>query len=458
MSKIKVNVTDHFAHLVNLNKEFFDDEMHPWRQKVKKFIKVFYVGFRELLRDHCFERAAGLSFATIISLIPLAVLFLSMVTLMGWNVQIISFIENAIFPYIAPDFQNELKLIIEEYISPTVFTSKSTGILNIAAIVALILLALEIWVMAEIVFNSIWRVRESRTYLQKIFSFWVILTISPFLFLLSIYLGEVLGPESILFKLFGEYQPVLVIIYNMFVPSVLAFASFAVMHALLPATRVRFNSAAIGALVSLILWEILRRSFSIYLMNITHYTNFYKQLAAVPLFLIWIYAIWLIILFGAEIAFVHQNYYYLNKHYSSRFKRPTYSIGYIGLFILSKLYQAFEKGVKLPSMFSLAEELGIAVEKIEETTRTLEEFSILASIEGHKGQYTFSMSPEKIQLKEVMGKLLEKELVGELVLEDGKLRVDSQHGFESQLNRSYNSFLAKFEGRDLTQIVGKGRK
>jgi membrane protein len=278
----------------------------PMRQ-INHIFRVIYIAAREFQRDHCFERAAGLAYATIISLIPLSVLFFSLISLFGWGEQIVGFIESSVFPYVVPDFQEQLKTVIHDYISPTVFSLRTISFLNISALIALFLAAIGIWLMAERVFNYIWNVRETRNYLQKFVTFWVVLTISPFLFLFSIYLGNAFSDSG---EMLAILQPYVSFIYSTILPSLLAFGAFLVLFLFFPATSVRIGSAAVAALFSLILWEFLRQAFDLYILRAVKYTNFYKQIASIPLFFIWIYSIWLIILFGAELSYSHQNYRY----------------------------------------------------------------------------------------------------------------------------------------------------
>lgn len=452
MENLKKSLYKITRRIDEIEEEIFADRARPMVSRAYRFIKTIYLGLVGFRKDHCLERAAGLSYATILSLIPLAVLFLSVVALVGWGQQIVTFIEDAVFPYVAPDFQNELKNIIETYISPTAFSSQTTSFLNIAGIVGLFAAALGIWVMAENVFNSIWKVKESRTYFQKMITFWLILTISPFLFLLSIYLGEILGPDSSFLIQFGQFKSFLTVFYRTIIPSFSAFAAFTVLFSFFPATRVRINSAAVGALVSLVLWEIVRKYFYLYIFRALRYTNFYKQLSTIPMFLIWIFVIWLIILLGAEISYVHQNYSFLDKRYSVKFRNPTYSIVYLGLFVLSEMYNSFREGKAIVPLYKMSEKIGVSVERLKYIAELLVKKKILVMTADEETEYIFLLDPHQIQLRKLVGDLLIADLHGELEWRDEKLVVNGEPIHTELLEKAYNSFLSRFEGKTLSRI------
>ena len=441
-----------YKKLDKIETEVFSKDSNRFLQNTYRYLKILLVSGKKFHQDFCFERAAGLSYASIISLIPLAVLFFSLLALFGWGNEIAFFIENKIIPYIAPDFQVELKTILEEYLSPTAFEHTRTGIVNLAALSGLIFAALSIWVMTETVFNNIWKVPESRTYLQKMLTFWVLLTISPFLLLLSIYLGDVLGPESTLIGDAVFFKIMLTYFYQTVVPSLLGFAGFTILFLFVPATRVKINSAAFGALFSLILWEILRRSFYLYIIRAFRYTSFYKQLSTVPLILIWIYMIWLIILLGAQIAYVHQNYRFINKYYLQKKKKAVYSVIYLGLYVLINIYRSFINADRIPTIGEMAEKLGISHERLKNVAEILTSSNILTPMAAAEDSYTFSRTPDTLDMRQVVGNLLIKELPGEIIWKKDRVAVEGFWENSKLIEEAYNCFVDKFEGKKITDI------
>jgi membrane protein len=424
----------------------------PMRQ-INHIFRVIYIAAREFQRDHCFERAAGLAYATIISLIPLSVLFFSLISLFGWGEQIVGFIESSVFPYVVPDFQEQLKTVIHDYISPTVFSLRTISFLNISALIALFLAAIGIWLMAERVFNYIWNVRETRNYLQKFVTFWVVLTISPFLFLFSIYLGNAFSDSG---EMLAILQPYVSFIYSTILPSLLAFGAFLVLFLFFPATSVRIGSAAVAALFSLILWEFLRQAFDLYILRAVKYTNFYKQIASIPLFFIWIYSIWLIILFGAELSYSHQNYRYLRYNYLRRQKKPAFSLHFLAFFLLARIYHAYRDGTSLPAIGNLAEEIGISPGTLSNTAAQLISMGILGKVKTDEECYTFLRDPATIDLHEMAAKLLEIQLSGEVVWDGKRILLQalrSNQGNDEPLGKAYNRFLQSFRGQKIADLA-----
>jgi membrane protein len=86
------------------------------------------------------------------------------------------------------------------------------------------------------------------------------------------------------------------------------------LYKFLPSARVRFGSAAWGALLSAVLLQCAKPLFSAYAVSAFKYQQIYGQIAVVPLFLLWVWLLWVIVLFGAEVAFTTQNVGLLRYH------------------------------------------------------------------------------------------------------------------------------------------------
>jgi membrane protein len=161
-----------------------------------------------------------------------------------------------------------------------------------------------IWVLATIegAFNVIFRTGRGRSWMRRILVYWFVLTVAPLLLAVMPYLLHRLG--SFAEALQGPLEK-----WGFILVAIKAVLSIAVTWAMvflgyktIPATRVGWKPAAIGALVAAILLEIGKRSFGLYLRKSFAVSALYGSLGLIPLFLFWVYLIWLVILFGAEIS------------------------------------------------------------------------------------------------------------------------------------------------------------
>jgi membrane protein len=228
--------------------------------------------------------------------------------MLGGGDRIIEFGKSEVFPKLAPSFQKDLSHWMNDFISKDAFQRTKLGLLNVAAILSLFLAAMGMMVAAERNLNRIFRVHKNRSYLKKMRAFWLILSLSPLFIAGSIKVTSFLSPEGgFLDRLMSDHV-VLRALYEVLVPAAVGLIGFTIIYSALPNCRVRLRSAMVGGFIAAILWEGSKHLFFIYLEAAKDVTSFYPQVAALPLFLLWLLLNWIIILMGAEIAYVHQDF------------------------------------------------------------------------------------------------------------------------------------------------------
>jgi Ribonuclease BN-like family. len=133
---------------------------------------------------------------------------------------------------------------LQRYISPTAFKAGPAGLINLVAVIALFMGALNILVTAERVFNHIWKAKASRPYFQKVTAFWVLLTSSPFIILASISIGNLIAPSGGAVETFLANHWWARLIYHTIIPIVVESTCFGLMYfsCLLPCCFYGFTS------------------------------------------------------------------------------------------------------------------------------------------------------------------------------------------------------------------------
>jgi membrane protein len=151
----------------------------------------------------------------------------------------------------------------------------------------------------EKAFNVIWRVRQPRRGMSSFLLYWAILSLGPLLlgagFAMSTYitsLSLISGPHALI--------GVRTILKAM--PLVLSIAAFTLIYAAVPNTRVPLRHALVGGVFTAVLFEAAKQMFGLYVSYFPSYQLIYGAFAAVPLFLLWVYLSWMIVLFGAELV------------------------------------------------------------------------------------------------------------------------------------------------------------
>ena len=258
-----------------------------WYQ-IFNFIIFWRVIFSEYLLNHCITRSSALAFALLLTLIPLvtsaAFMFASLTEVRPEQVEqffqfLLPFAPDTVLYYLSTFFKNAQKL-------------RGVGI------GVLILVSVGLFGTVEESLNTIWKVSRSRSFFVRLRTFTMAMVYSPILFLASFQVRR-----SLSFDLLSGYRFPLGV-----VPFLLMVLAFTSMIWFVPNTRVRFKSAFIGGLIAGVLFELERRGFSTYVRLSMQTQTIYGAFGILPLFLVSLFLLSLFVLFGAQIAFVHQNY------------------------------------------------------------------------------------------------------------------------------------------------------
>jgi membrane protein len=180
------------------------------------------------------------------------------------------------------------------------FAAKASR-LSVFGAVFLIVTAIMMFGTVDRTLNQIWRVKTSRPFLQRMIIYWAIMTLGPLLLGASLSFASELSPIT---GLLGREAPFLRTLLLVLVSLSLSTLAFSLLYLTVPNRVVDWRDAAIGGLVAASAFEITRRLFTFFIVQgpSSSYKVVYGALAAVPIFLIWVYLFWLITLAGAVIA------------------------------------------------------------------------------------------------------------------------------------------------------------
>jgi membrane protein len=154
----------------------------------------------------------------------------------------------------------------------------------------------------ERAFAKIYRARRQRGWVERIMLYTTTIAVGPVAAALSIYCTNAVSHLSA-----GVFRPAWSI--AQFAASVvLSTVALLLMYRIIPPLRVPWRSAALGAIVAALLWELGKILFGVYVKHAVGYGRFYGNLALVPLFMFWIYCTWCFVLFGLEVAYVNEHF------------------------------------------------------------------------------------------------------------------------------------------------------
>ena len=249
---------------------------------------------RRRLREEMLPQVAGsLTFTTTLALVPLLTIVLAIFT----TFPIFGQLRTALETYFA-------QALMPKAISNTIianltqFADKAKGLSALGAVV-LLFTTTAMMAMIERVFNQIWRVRRARPLMQRMLTYWALITLGPLLFGLSISL------TAQLFTATGGVTralPFVGTILSALASLALTTGAYTLLYVAVPNRHVDWRDALWGALAAAIAFELAKRLFALFIRQFPTYAIIYGALAALPLFLLWMYLSWLITLLGAVVA------------------------------------------------------------------------------------------------------------------------------------------------------------
>ena len=253
---------------------------------------VLYVGER-FARDGCPQRAAALTFTALLAMVPLLAVSFAIFAAFPAYESLKSKVQDYIFENFVPQVGTEVQAHIETFTAQTDKLS-AVGVVFLAVSAVMLLMTI------NATMNAIWRTRQTRGLVSRLLVFWAVLTLTPILFGASISLSSVLfaaaqasGVESLTGSLTR---------FAFALPFLFQAAGLTVLFLVMPNFPVRRRDAVMGGLVAAVLLEGLKKGFGLYITNFPTYETIYGVMATIPIFLVWVYVSWMVVLFGAEFA------------------------------------------------------------------------------------------------------------------------------------------------------------
>ncbi|MEY4022011.1 MAG: ribonuclease transrane protein [Pseudomonadota bacterium] len=250
---------------------------------------------RRLKEERLPEVAASLTFTTALALVPVLTIAFAIFT----TFPLFTTFRDSLDAYFVQILMPKgISNTILDYLSQ--FAAKASR-LSVFGAVFLIVTAIMMFGTVDRTLNQIWRVKTSRPFLQRMIIYWAIMTLGPLLLGASLSFASELSPIT---GLLGREAPFLRTLLLVLVSLSLSTLAFSLLYLTVPNRVVDWRDAAIGGLVAATAFEITRRLFTFFIVQgpSSSYKVVYGALAAVPIFLIWVYLFWLITLAGAVIA------------------------------------------------------------------------------------------------------------------------------------------------------------
>ena len=256
---------------------------------------------RRYREDHAGDRAAALAFATLLSMIPLLLLAFAVFGSLGVDPERMHDARAWLFQNLVPETAQGVQDLMERSIEA--LREASAG-LGIAGSILLVAAGWKLLATLQRTFGQIAGAVDLRAQLRRMVSFWTAVVLSPLLALASLVLSGALEALSSQGRIAGALQSTA----SMLLPMLTGWAAVIVLYRYGGGPRTKWRAAVLGATAAALLWEVLKLGFALYLKQTLVTMTVLSGLGVVPVFLLWLYLSWVVVLFGAELACVANDY------------------------------------------------------------------------------------------------------------------------------------------------------
>lgn len=263
-----------------------------WTISVTRFL------FRRFVEQRGLQTASSLAYTTLMSLVPLITVMFGFLGGLPVFKDMAGDIQSFIFENFVPSFGNALQGYLFE------FADKASK-LTITGIAMLLVIALMLMATIDNSLNRIWHVREKRSPVARFLVYWAILTLGPLLVGFGLWSTSYLLSLPALDGLYASFGIKATVLR--LVPFITTSFAFTLLYIVVPNCFVYRKHALAGGVVAACLFEMAKFGFGIYLKAVPTYQAIYGAIAIIPIFLIWIYLSWVIVILGAHLTYCISN-------------------------------------------------------------------------------------------------------------------------------------------------------
>ena len=392
------------------------DKLPRLKGAIYKQLQLALYVWREFWKDSSLLRASGLTYTTLLTLVPLLALMFALLKGLG--------VQKALEPFFLERLTGGSHPITERIMG---YVSRiHVGSLGALGITFLFLTMILVLTNIEMAFNQIWQVDRGRPWLRKCSDYLGLLVILPVAMFVSVSLmtfvkSHLVTQELLSIDLLGRIYVYLLKMAPFFV----MWLAFSFIYLFMPNTRVNPISASAGGIIGGTLWQFCQLAYIHYQFGFRTYGAIYGALSQLPMLLIWIFVSWIILLLGAEIAFAHQNLarFRLRQRWRAQ---PTVNRSYWGLQLLLLVCERFEAGKSPPTIMELAEELTVPADETRALLEIMENMGVLKA----GGENGYEVLPAKdmkhLMVFDLVEGLEQRESVPETMVTEGYGKIISE--------------------------------
>jgi len=354
-------------------------------------LRAIYIGIYKSFADNVQFKAYGLTYITTLSIVPMLAVSFSVAKGLGMA----EALREVLFSHVTgvrPEVLENMLVYVENT------NARTLGIVGVLFLFYTVTATLS---AMEKAFDEIWNVAEERPLYRKFTDYISIITVCPLLFLAATTVAASLSSNAFVEYLMRvRYLTSLVTFALSLAPYVLSWLAIGVIYQLLPNTRVPVVSAISGGLIAGIVWQLVQNLFITFQIGVTKYNAIYGSFASLPLFLIWLYLSWLILLFGAEVAYAFHGFGKVHPRYLRNREKSSAETLVMKLYLL--MAQRFYTGEPAWSAREFGLRLGVDQKLVNTTLGMLEKSRLVVKLSDSPPSFQPSRDLETISVAQVM--------------------------------------------------------
>jgi membrane protein len=404
--------------------------------RLEHFAHFWTLVIKSFARNRCFVRASALSFSTLLALIPLLAVAISVSSSLlktqgerGIEKLVQNFVnvvvpptpmetnaaeQNLNFPATTnsagaigaapanPNLRDERVLTAQKEVATKIekfVQNTRSGTLGILGMLVLVFVAIQMLASIEATFNDIWGITRGRGWLQSTVLYWTTITLGPLLLIGAIGLAG--GGHFQSAKNFIHHTPVVGGLIFHLLPFVVLWLAFALIYQFVPNTKVHFGAAFVGALVAGTLWQLNNIFGFLYVSRVVTNSKIYGSLGLVPVVMAGLYFSWVILLFGAQVAYAWQN---RKSYLQEKLVENVNQRGreFIALRLMEFVGRRFQNGLTPPTALEISSELKIPSKLVQSVLLALTTARLVVEVAGDAAAISPARPLESISAHDIL--------------------------------------------------------
>ena len=375
-----------------------------------RLIRVGHLLFRGYADDDLTIHASSLTFVTLTSLVPILAVGFALVKGFGFGADQLATVEQMEWFLQMPAQWQEFVQKILDIVNTTNFAALGWIGLAFFVLTAVLLLA-----NVEKSFNRVWGVDKNRSLLRQIANYTSVLVLVPVL----------IGLAGALKAQVAINRKILDVDVNAWAQNLASFGILwlviGFLYVFVPNTRVRLRSALVSSLLTTVVFLGWMQMFTVMQTGVVNYNRIYGAFAAVPVFMLWMYVTWVILLLGAEFTFALQN----SDTYQLESAADTASMRsriLVALMVLRRAGRAMAGEREMFDAAAFARQVKAPIRLINSVVATLAKRGYLAQVASRDAGYVLMRAPETIRIRDLVAELMHEggghaEIEGVLMLD-----------------------------------------